>query len=486
MKKLFFITLTALAVFCFISCKPGLIDETGDENKSFVPVTSISGFPSAGFVGVPLTLSGIVEPPDATNNDIVWSIESAGTTFPVLNKNVLIAAATGRVLITASIINGSANSIPFSISFFININKATGPDPDPDPLSAINFVKNMGIGINIGNTLDATSGFENQYWHSGETGWGNPMITRELIRALKNHGYTTIRLPVTWKDFMGPAPDYTIGECQRPGGCNNPPVCPNRMDRAEQVVNWILEEGLYCIINLHHDEWIIDAAHDLNGTLDRYNKVWVQITQRFSEASKEKLIFESMNEIGFNAVNKNEAYTLLNLVNQNFVNTVRASGGNNTDRFLLIAGYWTDINDTVDARFIMPQDTANDKLIVSVHYYDPSTFTIADRIDNSWGFRATWGTASDRTHLSNQIAKLKTRFINNGVPVIFGEYGVTFGRDYNKDEQSRIDWMTAVTQICLDNGICPILWDTGGEINRNPPFVMRHTLQAVWQNIVIP
>ncbi|MDR1837518.1 MAG: glycoside hydrolase family 5 protein [Treponema sp.] len=339
---------------------------------------------------------------------------------------------------------------------------------------SVSFVRNMGIGINIGNTLDAIGNAE---WVAGETGWGNPMITREFIRALKGFGYTTIRLPVTWAEYIGDAPDFFIQE--------------GRMSRVEEVVNWILDEGLYCILNLHHDggesdrSWILNAASDPDRIANQLAAVWKQIARRFSGVSQEQLVFESMNEVGFDKLwnrygngtgGKSEAFGILNMLNQTFVNTVRGTAGNE-DRFLLIAGYWTDINQSCDPLFQMPKDTIENRLILSVHYYDPSTFCIADRPDNSWGFRDDWGTDSDYVELAGQFNKLRVSFLGRGVPVILGEYGVTLR---NKVEQGRVRWMAAVTQTCLNYGICPVLWDTGGEISRRPPYGMRDSLKEVW------
>jgi len=260
------------------------------------------------------------------------------------------------------------------------------------------------------------------------------------------------------------------------------------MDRVEQVVNWILDEGMYCILNVHHDgghsekSWILDMAVNSNEArvLDQFTKVWNQIAMRFRDSS-EYLILESMNEVGFDNVPQwNERYRKLNLLNQTFVNTVRATGSVNATRPLLIAGYWTDIVQTVDARFLMPQDTVPNKLLVSVHYYTPATFCIADDPNNSWGFRNTWGTTADYNELNQHINRLKVRFIDNGIPVIMGEYGVTVR---NKEEASRARWMTAVAQACIDNGIIPVLWDTGlgtgGDVRRRSPFDMTNTLRDV-------
>jgi endoglucanase len=355
------------------------------------------------------------------------------------------------------------------------------PDLPPAPEgSAMAFVRDMGIGINIGNTLDVINNHVSET-PAGESGWGNPPITLEFIQALKNYGYTNIRLPVTWAEYIGLGPEYKIDE--------------TRMNRVEEVVNWILGEGLYCILNLHHDggtspkSWILKAGEDPDGVTAQFAAVWNQIARRFADAS-DKLIFEAMNEVGFNKVwnqwnpatmgRKPEAYRILNGLNQAFVDTVRATDSNNRNRFLLVSGYWTDIDLTCDPLFKMPQDKLEDKLILSVHYYTPATFCILDR-DADWGKnRRDWGSHADYAQISKQFAKIRKHFIDNGTPVILGEYGVNSG---NKVEAARVRWMTAVTQACIDNGICPALWDTGGDVKRQPPYAMSAPLRASWENI---
>ena len=344
---------------------------------------------------------------------------------------------------------------------------------------AFQFVKSMGIGVNIGNTLDAINNHVSNT-PAGETGWGNPMITRDFIRALKNHGYKTIRLPVTWAEFLGPAPAFTID--------------PARMNRVEEVVRWIIDEDLYCILNLHHDggtspkSWILNAGKDPDGTNRQFAAVWRQIANRFRDFS-DKLILEAMNEVGFNDVwnrwnpagsAKSEAYRIINLLNQTFVDTVRQSGSNNARRFLLVSGYWTDIDCTIDPLFKMPNDTPQHRLLLSVHYYTPATFCILDK-DESWGNnRRNWGSREDYHELNVQFAKIRDHWISRGVPVILGEYGVNM---LNKIEGDRVLWMTAVTQASLDSGMCPVLWDTGGEIKRNAPYGITDSLRKVLSSL---
>jgi len=351
-----------------------------------------------------------------------------------------------------------------------------------------------GLGVNIGNTLDAIGSNE---WHAKETGWGNPAITKEFIKALKGIGYKTIRLPVTWAEYIGPAPDYQIGDCIF-SDCSS---CPNRMDRVQEAVNWILEEDMYCILNLHHDgghsdkSWILKMSTEETETLKKFEKVWNQIALRFRDAPG-KLIFESMNEIGFDDIwnrwgadqsKKDEAYRKLNALNQLFTDTVRATGGGNAARRLLISGYWTDIDATCDPLFKMPQDTAKDSLILSLHYYTPAVFCILEE-DASWGKNKTdWGSGStanaDYNELAVQFTKIKDNFIDKGIPVILGEYGVS--SHVSKVEAGRVRWMTAVTQACLDNGICPALWDTGGDIKRQPPYEISGALKQSLAEIKI-
>jgi len=165
-----------------------------------------------------------------------------------------------------------------------------------------------------------------------------------------------------------------------------------------------------------------------------------------------------------------------------------SSGGNNAARFLLVSGFWTDVDSTIDPLFQMPQDRLKNRLILSVHYYTPSQFCIAGNPNNSYGFRDNWGNdgraETDYRVLERQFKKLTDNFTSKGIPVIIGEYGVT---RQNKVEEGRIRWMTAVTQACIDNGMCPVLWDTGSEISRQPPsYTMRGSLSAVWENMKLP
>jgi endoglucanase len=351
-------------------------------------------------------------------------------------------------------------------------------------ISAVELVRDMGLGVNIGNTFDSlnTNGI------AGETGWGNPLITRDFIKSLAKHGFKTVRLPVSWADYIGKGPEYAIDDIW--------------MDRVAEVVGWILAEDMYCVLNLHHDGggeadgnekyWIkkISISGREKEITERFTKVWTQIAKRFANAS-DKLILEGMNEVGFdnlwnrysNSGNRTEAYRLVNKLNQTFVDAVRAADtGNNANRFLLVAGYWTDIDNTCRSDFVMPQDTPEDRLILSLHYYTPWNFC--------GGKNPTWGSASEVNELNRLFDKVKNSFLTEGVPVILGEYGVNLNN--GSRSEGRINWMTAVTQKCIDLGICPVLWDTGmrdnnkqgmADLQRTSPFAISGDLKATLERL---
>ena len=223
----------------------------------------------------------------------------------------------------------------------------------------------------------------------------------------------------------------------------------------------------------------------------RFTTMWTQIAEAFKNYG-ERLIFEAQNEeLGWNSLwnqwsgstgdDKKSSYRLVNEVNQAFVDTVRSSDGNNPRRHLLISGYNTNVELTCDELFQLPNDPAN-RLAVSVHYYEPSTLTIIDG-DVEWGkAKTTWGSAADIADLEKRIALLKARFIDNGIPVIVGEYGC-FGK--NKSRDTIESYLLDVSSRMYAIGACPILWDTSGDeydrtacTFRNSDFIAAHIKPA--------
>ncbi len=322
-------------------------------------------------------------------------------------------------------------------------------------LTSAELVKDMGFGWNLGDTLDVCNADRNGDGrideHSDkvdETLWGNPKATQELFNQLKADGVKSVRIPVTWRDHMGEAPDYKVDE--------------EWMDRVQEVVDYARNAGLYAIINIHHDgggdpnfgAWVITtASSDYDAFIQKYKALWSQIAERFKDYS-DYLVFESMNEVGFDNLNRSDAFNLLNKINQDFVNIIRSSGGNNAKRHLLIAGYWTDIAQTCSSEYKMPEDPEN-RCILSVHYYTPYQFCIT-------GQQATWGSTSEINQMKNLVGRLNTTFVSKGTPVIIGEYAAS-GRDID----SCALFIKTFNQFCHSYGIATFLWDNGGQIDRN-------------------
>lgn len=338
------------------------------------------------------------------------------------------------------------------------------------------IVSDMGLGWNLGNSFDSYYSGQSISASAVETAWGNPTITKELIQAIKAEGFKTIRIPVTWMNCLDSS--------------NN--IDAAFMSRVKEVVDYCINEGLYVVLNVHHDGstdggWLRNAQNDYTNVSAKYQKIWEQIADNFKDYS-DYLIFESMNEVAFNTSGNptSDNYTTLNKLNQLFVDTVRASGSNNEERHLLIAGYNTDTSMTCDNRFVVPTDSA-DRCIVSIHYYSPSTFCVATS-GSSWGYSSTWGTAAEQQALDADLDLLKTRFVDAGTPVIIGEYGVLTESENGKDQSSIVAYLKAVAEGALKRGICPVLWDSGNNgdmrfINRTSKTWNISALDAVYADL---
>lgn len=329
-------------------------------------------------------------------------------------------------------------------------------------LTTAEIVRDMGIGINLGNTLESCGDWIAQ-WGDGsvksyETAWGSPEITEDMIKGYAESGFETLRVPVAWSNLM--SEDYTISGAY--------------LERVKQIVNWALDAGMYVIMNLHYDGgWLENMPSDKENCMNKYKKIWTQLSEEFKDYG-DYLIFESQNEeLGWDSLwnrwsgsteGKAESYDLVNEVNQTFVDIVRSSGGNNDLRHLLISGYKTDVELTCDPLFEMPQDPA-DRCAVSVHYYTPSDFAILEE-DADWGKnRTTWGTEEDFAELNKNMDLMKSAFVDKGIPVIFGEYGCPKN---NKEEDSVRLFLSSVCKAAYDRQMCPVLWDiTGLHYDRN-------------------
>ena len=352
-------------------------------------------------------------------------------------------------------------------------------------LTALEATRLMGNGINLGNTLEACDnnvGIKTNTPLSYETHWGQPKTTQAMIDGMKAAGFDTIRIPVAWMTnathlYEG---DYTIDA--------------DYMDRVEEVVRYARKAGMYVIINDHWDGgWYgmfgSESAETRALAMEAYKGMWQQIAERFRDYS-DYLIFESANEELGGRFDENsplycsdsvvtyltddERYALTNEINQTFVDVVRATGGNNATRFLLIAGYSTNIDQTCDDRFQMPKDTADSKLMVSVHYYDPWSYCGA----SSAASATKWGKVSDYEYLDQQLAKM-TKFTEAGYGVVIGEYGALPGSDGLKD--NTLAYHTAFLDACTKYNLTNCLWDCSGLYKRVSQTFADDDILAMYQ-----
>lgn len=343
-------------------------------------------------------------------------------------------------------------------------------------MTVAELVHDMGQGINLGNTLEACGSWISPSGgvYGYETAWGSPIITQEMIQGYADLGFGVLRIPVAWSNLM--EEDYTISQ--------------ELMDRVKQVVDWTLDSGMYAIMNIHWDGgWFEKFPTEYDECMKKYTRVWEQLSEAFKDYG-DKLMFESLNEEGgwesvwnrySGAGDKEKSFGILNDMNQQFVDIVRVSGGNNEGRHLLIAGYNTDIDLTCAPEFKMPNDPKG-RCAVSVHYYTPVTFCLLDK-DESWGkATATWGDEKDLEELQKYMDMLKTTFIDKGIPVIVGEYSVT--AKGNKEQEQVENYMVTVTEAMYEAGLCPVIWDVHNDYyNRNTrQFLYPDMLEKILQS----
>lgn len=358
-----------------------------------------------------------------------------------------------------------------------------------DNMDSAAYMSRMGLGWNYGNSLDQaidTSKMSDEEKAKVnvkycETSANNLVLTQKNVDTLKQYGFRNVRIPVAWSNLMDISEDkmtYTINE--------------GYLQRVEQVINYCLNDGMYAIVNIHYDgDWwgqFGDADESVRKQAwARFRQIWTQVSNRYRDYS-DRLIFESANEELGDRLNDNwvkrdtnnktgvltvdEQYETMNKINQEFVNIVRKSGGNNEKRYLLIAGYSTNIERTCDDRFVMPTDPIKEngvsKLSVSVHYYTPWNYCGGSEYHQVEGGAARlydWGTDEDIKAMHAELDKM-SKFTEQGYGVIIGEYGVqTTAAD------GIANYIYEMGQYALEKGMIPVLWDNGGWFNRQKNII---------------
>nr|ADD62401.1 cellulase [Bacillus sp. BG-CS10] len=306
------------------------------------------------------------------------------------------------------------------------------------------YVADMQPGWNLGNTFDAVG--------DDETAWGNPRVTRELIKTIADEGYKSIRIPVTWENQMGNAPDYTINE--------------DFFSRVEQVIDWALEEDLYVMLNLHHDSWlwIYNMEHNYDEVMAKYTALWEQLSERF-QGHSHKLMFESVNEPRFTRdwgeIQENH-HAFLEELNTAFYHIVRESGGSNTERPLVLPTLETATSQDLLNRLHQTMKDLNDpNLIATVHYYGFWPFSV-----NVAGYtRFEEETQQDIIDTFNRV---HNTFTANGIPVVLGEFGL-LGFDTSTDviqQGEKLKFFEFLIHHLNERDVTHMLWDNGQHLNR--------------------
>lgn len=347
---------------------------------------------------------------------------------------------------------------------------------DMRSLSSLEISKEMSPGWNVGNSLEAIG---------GETAWGNPLISQRLIDSVKAAGFKSVRIPVAWSRFIDTS-TYAIDEAW--------------LGRVEEVVNYVLNNGMYAIINEHWDNgWMQPTYGQQSYVNNRLAIMWKQIAVYFRDYG-DHLIFAGTNEVMFDhdySTPKKEYYTVQNSFNQTFVNAVRSTGGRNYYRYLAVQGFNTNIDHT-NSFFSMPVDAeglTEKRLFIEVHYYDPYNFTLnTSSTITQWGKNATdpkkVETWANEAYADKQFNKMKTKFIDNGYGVILGEYGVMARLDLGSDALNaeyagyRLYYIEYITSSIFKHGLVPMYWDNGFAGNHGMGIFNRSTGAKVYPDIV--
>lgn len=322
--------------------------------------------------------------------------------------------------------------------------------------NAVDLRSGMGLGWNLGNSLEACA----DPFTASETLWGNPATSKALIDLVKRSGFKAVRIPAAWSGYIEDRTSQKIKD--------------EWIMRVREVVDYCIQNDMHAVLNIHWDGgWLENnptyaKQQEVNA---KQKALWEQIAVAFRNYD-ERLLFAGTNEVhaDYNRPT-NEHLVVQHSYNQTFVDAVRATGGKNAWRVLVVQGYNTNIEYTLDA-FKLPKDTRTDRLMLEVHYYDPYDFTI----DNSSNFKYLWGkehagkagaaTWALEEYVDATFGKMKAQFVDKGVPVLLGEYAAslrtTLPEHLEKEHiRSRNHYLYYVTQSALKHGLIPFYWDNG-------------------------
>jgi endoglucanase len=394
-----------------------LVFTTADAGNLPLTVTA----PARPAVEVPSDAKGWLSIGDGVFKDykITFTVKAAANDTYSERSAVLTVSSSGVPSVTVKVSQAAKE-------------KPVDPDP-PTPSGADGLASFFGLGWNMGNHFDA---YYNGSWAGDKEGypdeevWGATKATQTTFDGVKGFGFTSVRIPVSWLNMIGPEPDYKIDETW--------------MNRVYEVVQFAHNSGLKVIINTHHDEnhgvnntyqWldIKNAANNsaLNESIKaKIEAVWTQIARKFADCG-DWLIMESFNELNDGQWGWSEDFrknptrqcNILNEWNQVFVDAVRATGGNNATRWLGVPTYAA--NPEFEKYWTLPSDPVG-KTMLAVHFYDPSDYTIGEAQYSDWGHTGAAGrkaSGGDEDHVQAVFGNLYNKYVSRGVPVYLGEFG---------------------------------------------------------------
>ena len=317
---------------------------------------------------------------------------------------------------------------------------------------ALAFVRKLRLGWNLGNTMDATNSMTTGANLNLESSWSGIKTTPEMIDTIKEAGFKSVRIPVSWHNHVDK--DYNI-------------VAP-WLARVKTIVDYVISRDMYCIINIHHDnqkEYIYPTTEYLEQSKNYVKRIWEQVGETFKDYD-DHLIFESLNEPRLVGT-KNEWYLsdnemchdavrCINELNQVFVDTIRSQGGNNADRYLLVPGYAAQWGAATDDEFVIPQDSADNKILIECHAYSPENFCLtAPTESNSTNLFNEFNNGST-SGINQMMYKLKKAFIDKGIGVVIDEFG---SRDKDGNTADRANHAAFYVKKAREFGITCFLWD---------------------------
>ena len=329
---------------------------------------------------------------------------------------------------------------------------------------AMRFVRALGVGFNAGNTFDAyIDGQKLEDDTVTETAWIPEKLTKETIQAYHEAGFTSVRIPVSWHNHV--SEDYTISEAW--------------LNRVQEAVDWAIDDGMYVILNIHHDNhpeanaFYPDSAH-LEQSKNYVKAIWEQLAARFG-GYDEHLIFEGLNEprlVGTDvewSVRKGDAASedavaCINELNQLFVDTVRASGGNNETRYLMVPGYAASPDGVLTSGFSIPEDPADPtgeqhRIILEVHAYTPYDFALKPGGGSLFQVKLEVCTRDINAFMD----RLYKTYVSKGVPVVIDEFGAVsrLNKEGELNVQDRVEYSAYYTAYARAHGMSCFVWDNG-------------------------